>query len=193
MLLAGAGLFIRSLRELESVDLGFRREGILTMEVMPERQMLGTSEWLGMQTEILDQVRRIPGVRAASWATMNPMSGCDRGAVLEVPGFVPRSERDKHIHLAAISPEYFDTLGVPLLLGRGFTARDNGSAPKVAILNETAARFYFGAASPIGEKVRFTNYPSRDLLYEIAGVVRDTWCFMVAARKAGCARRPTST
>ncbi|MBI1790530.1 MAG: ABC transporter permease [Acidobacteria bacterium] len=173
VLLAGAGLFIRSLRELESVGLGFAREGILTMEVTPERRLFGSSEWLAMQTDILDRVRRIPGVRSVSWATMNPLSGRDRGAVLEVPGFVPRTEADKDIHLAAVSPEYFDTLGVPMLLGRGFSARDHGGAPKVAILNVTAARFYFGNANPIGLKVRFTNYPGRDLLYEVVGVVGD--------------------
>jgi predicted permease len=76
--------------------------------------------------------------------------------------------------MAAISPGYFETLGVPVLLGRDFTAGDHGSALKVAILNETAARFYFGSANPIGGKVRFTNYPRRDLLYEVVGVVRDT-------------------
>jgi predicted permease len=173
VLLAGAGLFIRSLQGLESVDLGFQREGILTMEVTPERQLFGTPEWLSMQTKILDQVRRAPGVRSASFATMSPLSGRDRGAVVDVLGFRPRVETDKHIHLAAISPDYFETLGVKLLLGRGFTERDGAGAAKVAMLNETAARFYFGNASAIGRKVRFTNYPKSDLVYEVAGVVKD--------------------
>jgi predicted permease len=102
------------------------------------------------------------------------MSGRDRGALLEVPGFVPQTERDKRIHMAAISPGYFKTLGVPVLLGRDFTVGDHGRSLKVAILNETAARFYFGNANPIGGKVRFTNYPRRDLLYEDVGVVKDT-------------------
>src|SRR5258706_6044151 len=119
VLLAGAGLFIRSWRQLESVDFGFARAGILTMEVTPERHLFGSSEWLAMQTDILERVRQIPGVRSASLATMNPISGWDRGAVIEVPGFVPRTEADKDIHLAAVSPEYFDTLGVPMLLGHG--------------------------------------------------------------------------
>jgi hypothetical protein len=61
-----------------------------------------------------------------------------------------------------------------MLLGRRFTTGDDSGAPKVAILNETAARFYFRNADPIGRKVRFTNYPRRDLLYEVAGVVRDS-------------------
>jgi len=174
VLLAGAGLFIRSLRELRSVDLGFVREGILTMEVAPERQLNGSPEWLAMQAEILERVRQIPGVLSCGWTTMNPMSGRDRGAIIEVPGFAARTEEDKEIHLAAVSPEYFDTLGVPTSLGREFTPGDHGGALKVAILNDTAARFYFPHANPIGRKIRFVNYPSSDLLYEIVGVVRDT-------------------
>jgi ABC-type antimicrobial peptide transport system permease subunit len=63
---------------------------------------------------------------------------------------------------------------VPVLLGRDLTASDHANSAKVAILNETAARFYFGKASPIGGTVRFTNYARRDLLYEVVGVVRDT-------------------
>jgi predicted permease len=174
VLLAGAGLFIRSLRQLESVDLGFVRSGILTMEVAPERHLHRSSEWLAMQTDIIERVRQIPGVISAGWATMNPISGRDRGALVEVPGFKPQTDAEKRIHLAAVSPEYFDTLGVPMLLGRGFTPGDHGSAPKVAILNETAARFYLGNENPIGRNVRFINYPSRDLLYQVVGVVKDT-------------------
>jgi predicted permease len=174
VLLAGAGLFIRSLRQLESVDLGFVREGILTMEVAPEQRMYGSSEWLAMQADILERVRQIPGVQSAGWTTANPLSGRGRGAAIEVRGFVPRADADRFIHLAAVSPAYFDTLGVPMLLGRRFTTGDHGGAPKVAILNETAARLYFQNANPIGRKVRFTNYRTRDLLYEVVGVVRDS-------------------
>ena len=173
VLLAGAGLFIRSLRELETVDVGFIREGMLTMEVAPERRLNGSSEWLMLQADVLERVRQIPGIRAAGWATMNPISGRDRGATVEVLGFTPQSESDKDIHLAAVSPGYLETLAVPLLLGRGFGSGDHAASPKVAILNETAARFYFGNSNPIGRKVRFINYPERDLLYEVVGVTRD--------------------
>jgi predicted permease len=173
VLLAGAGLFIRSLRQLESVDAGFTREAILTMEVTPEREGFGTPQWFTGQTEILSRVRRIPGVRSASWATMSPLSGRDRGALLDIPGFVPRTWSDKDVHLAALSPEYFETFGIPLLLGRTFTARDEATASKVAIFNQTAAQFYFGNANPIGKKVRFANYPSHDMVFEIIGVVKD--------------------
>lgn len=174
VLLSGSGLFIQTLRQLEKVDLGFARSGVLTLEVGAAPRLHGTAEWLTAQEEMLARVRRIPGVRTAALTTVSPMSGRDRGAQVEVAGFAPRSERDKIVHMAAISPQYFETLGTPLLLGREFTAGDLASSPKAAVLNETAARFYFGDTNPIGGKVRFTNYPSRDLLYEVVGVARDT-------------------
>lgn len=174
VLLAGAGLFIRSLAQLEAVDLGFTREGILTVDVKPERDMAGTPQWLTAQQEILDRVAAIPGVRSAGWATSTPLSGRGRGAMLEIPGFAARSDNDKQVHMAAVSPQYFEIFGIPRLAGRTFTPRDDSGAPKVAILNETAAHFYFGNAWPIGRKVRFANYPTHDLIYEVVGVVKDT-------------------
>ncbi len=173
ILLAGAGLFIHSLRRLDAVGLGFTREGILTMEVAPERSLNGKPEWMALQNEVLDRVRRMPGVRSVSWATMTPLSGRDRGVGIGIPGFTPHAETDNHIHLVSISPGYFETLGTPILLGRSFTERDNGTAPKVAILNESAARFYFGSVNPVGRNVTFLNRKGDPAVYEIVGVVKD--------------------
>jgi predicted permease len=173
VLVAGAGVFIRSLRALESVNLGFRTEGILTMEVTPERQLFGNPKWIASQNDVLAEVQRLPGVRSAGWATMNPMTGRDRGAVVAVPGFTARVETDKHIHLAAVSPDYFDALGLRIPFGRGFTREDDEGSRRVAILNESATHFYFGQANPIGRTIELTNYARHDLLYEIVGVVKD--------------------
>lgn len=173
VLLAGAGLFMQSLRHLESVDVGFAREGILTMEMTSERDLRDAPDWPVMQAALIEQIRQIPGVRSAGWATMNPHSGRDRGAIIDVPGFVPGTDKEKQIHLAAISPEHFETLGIPMLLGRGFTTGDHRNSLKVAILNETAAKFYLGNTNPIGHKIKFTNYPGNPS-YEVVGVVRST-------------------
>ena len=180
VLVASAGLFIRSLQQLNSVDLGFAREGILTMEVTPEQRLSGKPEWLVKQKEILDRVRHLPGVLAASWSTMSPLSGRIQREILDVPKFTPITETDKQVHIVSVSHQYFETFSLPLLLGRVFTARDDNVAPNVAILNETAARFYFSDASPIGEMVKFPN-PGRpgeavhetNPAYEIVGVVKD--------------------
>lgn len=172
VLLAGAGLFVRTLRQLESLDLGFAREGTLTMEVAPERDLFGKPEWLRLQPELLERVRAIPGVRSVSWSTMSPLSGRDRQIIMDVPGFVRRSETDKHVHNVSVSPDYFLTYGVPVKLGRVFTARDDSNAPKVAVMNETAVRFYFGNTNPIGARVTFPRGGDA-VTYEIAGVVKD--------------------
>jgi predicted permease len=172
VLLAGAGLFIHSLQQLESVDLGFYRQGVLTMDVTPERALFGSPQWLALQKETLDDVRHMPGVRSASWSTMTPLDGRDRGVLLNVPEFAPRDETDLQVHLASISPEYFATMGTPVLAGRAFNPQDNAGSPPVAILNESAARFYFGHADPVGRKVTFAKRPNVPE-YEIVGIVKD--------------------
>lgn len=172
VLLAGAGLFLRSLRRLDSVDLGFAREGVLTMEVTPERQWYGTPHWLTAQNEVLERVQRIPGVRSAGWSWTAPLSGRDRGTLVDVPGFTPRSETELSIHFNPVSPEYFDTIGMSLSAGRGFTHSDDRNAPLAAVLNETAARFYFGGANPLGRKLQVRTEPGKPV-YEIVGLVKD--------------------
>jgi predicted permease len=173
LLLGCASLFIHSLRQLEAVDLGFHREGVLTMEVTPEQALFGKPEWMTLQTEILDRVRKMPGVLSTGWSTMTPLSGRDRSIVVDVPGFVPGIETDKIIHLISVSPEYFATLGTGVIAGRNFSARDGRDTPKVAILNESSAAFYFGKSSAIGRQVRFVGQPGNPPPYEVIGVVKD--------------------
>ncbi len=136
VLIAGAGLFVHSLRAIESIDPGFTRDGILTMEVAPERDWFGKPEWFAVQRDILDRVQHIPGVRSASWSTFSPLSGRNRGLLVDSdpPSSIDQSQR--HANMVSVSPEYFDTFGVRSLNGRTFTARDDSAAPKVAIVNQ---------------------------------------------------------
>ena len=171
ILLASSALFIRSLVRLQSVDLGFVHTGVLTMDVTPERSWFGKPEWTVMQRTILDRVRAIPGVSGASWSTMTPLNGRDRGSGIYVPGFVPHGPRDTEVHIVSVSAGFFGTLGIPVLSGRAITSRDDGGAAKVAVLNRTAARFYFGDTDPIGKRIAFER--ENPVEYEIVGVVND--------------------
>jgi putative ABC transport system permease protein len=135
VLLASSALFIRSLIRLQSVDLGFARAGVLTMDVTPERSWFGRPEWVVTQSTILEHVRSLPGVEAVSWSTMTPLNGRDRGSGIQVPGFVPQGPRDDEVHLVSTSPDYFATFGISVLSGRAFTSRDDAGAAKVAVLN----------------------------------------------------------
>lgn len=123
--------------------------------------------------EILSRVEALPGVRSASLAQLSPLSGHDQGVNIEVPGFTPQTLRDQHLHMNRVSPDYFTTLGIAVLQGRAFTDRDNEAAPKVALLNETAASFYFGDRNPVGARILLANRPETEQ-YEIVGIVRNS-------------------
>jgi predicted permease len=175
LLLVGAGLFLRTLHNLKNVDAGFRRAGVLTMRVNPA---LTSSDQLpklaSLWNEMLARVESLPGVRSASLSTLTPLDGNDRAVRVDVPGFTPNGEPDKDIRLNQISPAYFRTFGIPLLQGRNFADSDNQDAIKVAILNETAARFYFGNRNPIGGLLNFDRGPKPRVQYQVVGVVKDS-------------------
>jgi putative ABC transport system permease protein len=185
VLLFGAGLFIRTLQNLKSIKPGFRTHGVLTMMVEPldaeylasfgpPALLRGKAQRLtALWAQLLDQVRATRGVESASLSVLTPLSGRDRGVAVEVPGFQPRSDRDKGIGQNHVSDGYFETMGIPVLLGRTFTRNDSATAPKVAILNETAARFYFGDRNPLGARLDFGKTPISDGVYEVVGVVRN--------------------
>jgi hypothetical protein len=173
VLLIGAGLFVRSLWNLRNLDAGFRPDGVLTLRVKADETVYNDVRRLALWKEILDRAARIPGVRSASLSALSPLSGMDRGVLIEVPGFASRSVRDSAISLNHVTAGYFETMGIPVVLGRSFTAGDAGNAPRVALLNETAAHFYLGGRNPVGVSIRFP-FGKEKPPYQIVGVVRDS-------------------
>jgi len=173
LLLVGAGLFLRTLRNLKQVDAGFRREGVVTMRVNPAVTANQGARLINLWDDILARVERVPGVRSASLSTLTPLGGNDRSVRVEVVGFTASSEQDMDIRLNQVSPGFFQTFDIGLLRGRAFAESDNESAPPVAILNETAARFYFGDRNPVGGLLIFKQGPKPARQYQIVGVTRD--------------------
>src|SRR5215203_4874429 len=104
---------------------------------------------------------------------MNQLSGRDRGVSIDIRGPVPRPQKDHGIHINHVTWRYFDAIGIGVRAGRSFTPADRSGSPRVAILNETAARSFFGSDSPIGRKVNFPGQRVADE-FEIVGVVGDT-------------------
>ena len=109
---------------------------------------------------------------SAAVATMSPLSGWYRGVKIAIHGPVQGPEKDRGISINQVTDGYFETTGIRLLAGRSFTPRDRSGSLRVAILNETAARAYFGAESPLGRKVNFPGQRVQDE-FEIVGVVAD--------------------
>jgi putative ABC transport system permease protein len=172
LLLVGAGLFLRTLRNLENLDPGFQRAGVLTMRVNPPDGVYRGTRLATLWKEILERIERLPGVRSVSLAAFNPMEGRNRVIRIHIPGYTPGSERDLDIRLNQVSSGFFSTLGMAVTQGRAFTARDDENAPRVALLNEAAARFYFGDRSPLGSRVGVKDKDAPP--YEVIGVVKDS-------------------
>ena len=172
-LLVGAALFLHSLKNLRSIDMGFRQENVLLASLNPSLNRYPPERNKMLYRQLLDRVRDLPGVRAASLTTTSPISGSWDELTVKVEGYQPRDGEDVNPNSAVVSTDYFRTLGIPLVAGRDFSERDSDAAPKVALVNETFARYFFGNSNPLGKKMGRNDAPGAQPDMEIVGVVRD--------------------
>jgi predicted permease len=179
-LLCAAALFLRSLGNLNGLDAGFQRENVLTMQVAatlpaPRKSGAAAEEENGrigrMWQYLLEPVRGFPQVRAVSASFVVPLNGRYHRLGMKVSG-EPSADRPHGVSVNEVSSGFFQALGVALVSGRLFTSDDTSNSPRVAILNESAARASFPDSSPLGRRVTF---PGQDVTveYQIAGIVRD--------------------
>ncbi len=163
VLLAGAGLFVRTLQNLQDQDSGFRHENVLLVDL--ERPGTASPE------DLLEDTRRLPGVVSASVTTHTPLSG-SLWSEAAVPVGQPLPDRETTLFVGA-DPGFFSTLQIRLLAGREFTADDSAGAPGVAIVNEAFARRFFPNQPPIGQRLAATvDGERRDVA--IVGLVKNT-------------------
>ena len=169
LLLVGAGLFVRTLQNLVNADPGFRREGVLLVDLDGRREGYHDEGLAAFYGELLARVQRVPGVAAASISSHTPLNGATWSEAVAPKG-QPIPARDNAVFIAA-GPNFFATMQTPLIAGREFDAHDQGSF-RVAIVNQTFAARYFPGRSPIGEYLSATvTRPASDL--QIVGVVKD--------------------
>ncbi|MEW6208860.1 MAG: FtsX-like permease family protein, partial [Acidobacteriota bacterium] len=167
-----ASLMLRSFQRLQRVDPGFRADDVLTMKIiLPDSKYTEPEQWRGFYDRLLDQVRTLPGVESAGVITMLPLSGGSMGMSFEVEGRPPASPADEvSANYRAVSYDYFDTLGIPIMRGRAFNERDNDRSPGVIMINESFARIHLPGEDPIGKRI---NIGYNDIHAEIVGVVGD--------------------
>jgi len=168
LLLIGAGLFLRTLYNLKTQDVGYNPDHLLIMRVDPVSAGYRGDEVGRTMKNLLDRVRALPDVRSATFSENGLFSGTESGDHVDVEGFTPASDKDREARFDQVGPDYFTKVGIPILLGRDMSERDLPGAPRVAVINETMAKFYFPGANPIGR--HFTGSKVR---LEIVGVVRD--------------------
>jgi predicted permease len=173
LLLVGAGLFLRTLEKLEAEDLGFNRQHVLLVGIDPRLAGYKPAQLPPLYQRLIDRVKALPGVRAASLAAYSPISGNISMGNISVEGYTPAPGEDMYVHVNIVGWDYFETLGTPLLLGRGIGTQDTASSPKVAVINAAMAHNFFGNENPIGRRFGFGDDPKHSGDIEIVGVAAD--------------------
>jgi len=181
ILLAGAGLFVRSLGKAQGIEPGFETDRIAILTVSLDRGNRPTEANRELIKSYVERVRALPGVRQVATADVVPLGLGLQTRGVAIDGYTaPNGETEIEIDYGTVSPEYFATLGIPLVSGRAFEPSDDERAPRVAIVSEAMARAYWGRVDVVGEQVRMGTEP-----VEIVGVARDT-----KVRTLGEAPRP---
>jgi predicted permease len=174
VLVIGAGLLTRTLMNLKDFYPGFNQDNVLLFSVNPLMTGYREDQLVSLYERLLDHFNVVPGVRSATFSVHSPLSASFSSSSLNVQGTKLRSDQElASLGVEAVGPEYFRTIQTAVLLGRDFTAADRAGGPKVAILNKTAAHFYFDDASPIGRRVNMPGYRGDPSWLEIVAVVDD--------------------
>src|SRR5262249_37137164 len=155
-LLIGAGLFIRSFIRLRNVDLGFNPERLLTLRVeLSESKAQDLTRISNFYQQVIDRAQALPGVEAVGVANAAPIQTPGiRSAIVMEDTPDPPPGQPQLANNRVISPDYFRTLGVPLLKGRFLSAQDNTQAPPVVVINQALARRYWGEEDPVGKRIK---------------------------------------
>jgi putative ABC transport system permease protein len=172
VLLIGAGLFLRSLREAAAIDPGFgaRRGVLMTLDLGLNRYQEARIQQF--HTDLLDATRGLPGVEAAALVSAMPLALDGGRQWIQIEGYQPAEGEDMEVSFSAVSDGYFETLEVPLARGRGFTRADRAGAPGAVVVNESFVRRYWPGSTGLGQRVSLRGGSEGPYL-EVVGVARD--------------------
>jgi len=172
MLLVSAGLFVKSLQSVQQMNPGFRTDHILMASVDVGLQGYDDARGRRFYEQLIERLKRVPGVRQASLAAPLPLDAFNRSARVLVEGRVPQRENERlNVLLSTVAHDYFETLGTNIVQGRAFTEHDREDAPRVVIINETMARRYWPNQNPIGKRLQLGG--AQNPYLEVVGVAQD--------------------
>jgi len=174
LLLIGASLFLRSLSNLRSIDPGFRISNVLQFSVAPRSAGYDANRTMIFYQGLEQKLRSVPGVRMAGLASMAVLTNTGFDRAITVEGYRAASGEGMKPHFDAVSPGYFGTMGMRVLAGRSFNTKDDSRAPRVAVVNASFVRKYFGERLAVGRHIGIGTDPGTPTDIEIVGVVNDT-------------------
>jgi predicted permease len=171
LLLMGAGLFIRTLHNLQQVDIGFNQDNLLVFALQPGQAGYKDERLVDYYRQLTTRLDTLPGVRSATFGRVPLIAHYSWNTNVLLPGETEKTASDHLTNRQMVRENYFSTLEIPLLQGRTFTAHDSASAPKVAIVNQDFGKKFFPNGDVLGKRV---TDPESKREYEIVGVVKDT-------------------
>ncbi len=175
VLLVGSGLLFKSFLRLQTVDPGFQSENILTANIsLPKSKYSTDAQTIQFFDRVLERMQAVPDVKEAAVASGNPIDGSNLSFVFatkELQALAPADQPSAGYYV--VSPNYFHTLGIPLLVGRYFTQGDSAGSPRVAIISQAVAQRFFHDRSPIGQTIKIGVGAGDPPWREIVGVVGD--------------------
>jgi predicted permease len=183
-LLAGAGLMVRSLEKLNRVNPGFQQDRILLVSLYPTLGGYQGARELDLYSRLQEQVGAAPGVLSASFSRFALLGGGRWGRKIARPGSDKQIEESIQVYCNPVAPQFFATMGIPLVLGRDFTLGDGVGETKVAIISEALARTAFPNRSPIGEQIEFMG-DSGGGPAVVVGIARDVRSFSLRGPDEG--------
>lgn len=171
--LVAAGLLLKTLSNLEHQDLGFNPNSLLTFAIDPTQEGYDGPRLITLYTELQNRISSFAGIGGATICQFAPLSGSSNNATLKIEGHL-QNRANMNAMWYPVGRDFFQTMGIRMLLGRDISSSDSSSSKRVAVVNESSAHYFFGDQNPIGRKITIGGGPaasSRE--YEIVGVARD--------------------
>jgi predicted permease len=172
VLMIGAGLYIRTLQNMQNKNLGFNQNNLLLFGLDPTRKDYHGERLVNLFTQVRDQIQALPGVKAVTLYEFAPLTGWSSNTTVKIEGS-SRKEVEKMVRFGTVGPDFFATMQVPVVLGRDILNSDTTNSPKSAVVDQTFVKTFFGDENPIGHFFTFGGKSSEPVRFEIVGVVKD--------------------
>jgi predicted permease len=174
LLIAGAGLFIRTLINLNHIDPGFRTDHLLLFGINPPSKTYPAPQDVALHHRLEDAIRAVPGVEAVALSDIAFISNSRSNDSFHVEGVPQRGDANNDSDVVDVGPDFFNVMGIPIIAGRAFTLHDAESTRPVAVITQSTAQKFFPHQNPIGKRFNTDDRPGELIWYEIIGVAADT-------------------
>ena len=172
VLMIGAGLYVRTLQNMENKNLGFNQSHLLLFGLDPTRTGYHKEALVNLFTQLHQQIQALPDVKAATLYEFAPFTGWSSNTTVTIEG-LSRKVDNKMVRFGTVGPDFFATMQVPVILGRDILPSDTTTSPKVAVVNQTFVKNFLAGENPIGQTFNLGNSSKGDFRFQIVGVIND--------------------